>query len=287
MDEFDALARLSEVLGVGDDCATVDAPDDDSLLLTTDMLHETTDFPDGVTSYTVGWRTAAVSLSDVGGSGGRALAVVAVYGAPDFEDVEEFVRGARDACESVGAEYVGGDLDGHDERTVVSTALGAADEPVGRDGTRPGDAVAVTGALGRTAVALREFDEGEFERANELFRFDPRVAEGVALAPHATAMTDLSDGIAVGLHNLADESRVAFDVERGALPTLADAREEDIFVGEDYELLFTLPQDQTDTARDALEEAGTEMTLVGEAVEKRDANVKMNGEALGRRGYEH
>ena len=285
MDEFDALARLSEVLGVGDDCAALDTPEEAKILLTIDMLHETTDFPDGVTSYTVGWRTAAVSLSDVGGSGGRALAVVAVYGAPDFEDVEAFVRGARDACEAVGAEYVGGDLDGHDERTVVSTALGAADEPVGRDGARPGDAVAVTGALGRTAVALREFDGGNIERANELFAFEPRVAEGDSLGGYATAMTDLSDGIAVGLHNLAEASEVSFEVERDTLPTLTDARDDDIFVGEDYELLFTLPPERVEEARNAVGETG--LKVVGETVENQDANVRMDGETLGRRGYEH
>jgi thiamine-monophosphate kinase len=285
MDEFDALARLSEVLGVGDDCAMVGTPDDDSLLLTTDMLHETTDFPDGVTSYTVGWRTAAVSLSDVGGSGGRALAVVAVYGAPDFEGVETFVEGARDACESVGAEYVGGDLDGHDERTVVSTALGATDEPVGREGARPDDVVAVTGALGRTAVGLREFERGNADRANELFRFEPRVPEGDSLSRYATAMTDLSDGVAVGLHNLADASDVGFELERDTLPTLDETRDDDIFVGEDYELLFTLPSDSVEEARDVVGETG--LTVVGEAVERQDAKVTMDGEPLGRRGYEH
>jgi thiamine-monophosphate kinase len=287
MDEFDALSRLSDVLGVGDDCATLETPEEANLLLTTDMLHDKTDFPDGITPYTVGWRTAAVSLSDVGGSGGRAVAVVAVYAAPDFDELEEFVRGARDACESVGVEYVGGDLDGHDERTVVSTALGATDEPVGRDGARPGEAVAVTGALGRTAVALREFKNGNVERANELFSFEPRVAEGNALAPHATAMTDLSDGIAVGLHNLAEASDVSFEVERDALPTLEDTRGEDLYVGEDYELLFTLPQSETDAVRDALKATDTEMTLIGETVEKEDVNVRMDGEPLGRRGYEH
>jgi thiamine-monophosphate kinase len=287
MDEFDALARLSDVLGVGDDCATLETPEEANLLLTTDMLHDKTDFPDGITPYTVGWRTAAVSLSDVGGSGGHAVAVVAVYAAPDFDELEEFVRGARDACESVGVEYVGGDLDGHDERTVVSTALGATDEPVGRDGARPGEAVAVTGALGRTAVALREFKNGNVERANELFAFKPRVVEGNALAPHATAMTDLSDGIAVGLHNLAEASDVSFEVERDALPTLEDTRGEDLYVGEDYELLFTLPQSETDAVRDALKATDTEMTLIGETVEKEDMNVRMDGEPLGRRGYEH
>lgn len=285
MDEFDALARLSELLGVGDDCATLDTPDEANLLLTTDMLHDKTDFPDGVTPYTVGWRTAAVSLSDVGGSGGRAVAVVAVYGAPDFDEVEPFVRGERDACEAVGAEYVGGDLDRHDERTVVSTALGATDEPVGRDGARPGDVVAVTGALGRTAVALREFENGNVERANELFRFEPRVTEGDALSRYATAMTDLSDGVAIGLHNLAEASDVSFEVERDALPTLDETRDNDIFIGEDYELLFTLPPEEVKEAHDAVGETG--LTVVGETVEREKEKVRMDGEPLGRRGYEH
>ena len=287
MDEFEALSLLADELGVGDDCAVLDTPDEENLLLTTDMLHETTDLPDGITPRTVGWRTAAVSLSDVAGSGGRALAVVAAYGAPEFDDVDEFVRGARAACESVGARYVGGDLDRHDERTVVSTAVGATDSPVQREGARPGDTVAVTGALGRTAVGLREFEHGNAERANELFRFPPRVAEGVALAPYATAMTDLSDGVAVGLHNLAEASGVSFDVERDAMPTLDDARGDDIFVGEDFELLFTLPSESVEDARDALGETG--MSVVGETVKSRegDVNVRMDGETLERRGYEH
>jgi thiamine-monophosphate kinase len=285
MDEFDALAHLSEELGVGDDCAAFETPEEACLLLTTDMLHDTTDFPEGTTAYTAGRRAAAVSLSDIGGSGGRALAVVAAYGAPEFdEELDSFVRGARDVCDLVGAEYAGGDLDSHDEFTVASSAVGAADEPVRRDGARPGDAVVVTGALGRTAVALREFELGNTERGNELFAFEPRVREGVALAPHATSMTDLSDGVAVGLHNLSDSSGVGFDVRTEDLPTLTEAYEEDLFVGEDYELLLTVPQDSLDAARGSVEATGTEITVIGETVEE---GVMLDGEPLERRGYEH
>ncbi|MFP4188001.1 MAG: thiamine-phosphate kinase [Halobacteriales archaeon] len=287
MDEFGALAHLADELGVSDDCAAVDTPDESNLLLTTDMLHETTDFPDGVTPRVVGWRSAAVSLSDVAGSGGRALAVVAAYGAPDFDDrLDAFVRGASDACETVGARYVGGDLDSHDERTVVSSALGATDDVVTRSGACVGDVVAVTGALGRTAVALRAFEDGDAERGNELFAFPPRVNEGVALAPYATAMTDLSDGIAVGLHNLADASDVGFAVERDLLPTLPEAREDDIYVGEDYELLLTLPRDDVEEAGDAVGETEASLSVIGEVVEGENG-VRMDGTPLERLGYEH
>lgn len=283
MDEFDALARLSDELGVSDDCAALGTPDESELLLTTDMLHDTTDFPDGTTPYTVGWRSAAVSLSDVAGSGGRALAVVAAYGAPNFDGLDGFVRGAREACETVGATYAGGDLDSHDERTVVSSAVGATDDSVARSGACVGDSVAVTGALGRTAVALRAFEDGDAEQGNALFAFPPRVTEGVALGPYASAMTDLSDGVAVGAHSIADASGVGIDLRRDALPTLPEARDDDVFVGEDYELLLTLPEDDAEAAREAV--AGTGLTVVGEVAD--EDGVRLDGEPLERRGYEH
>lgn len=287
MDEFDALAHLADELGVSDDCAALDTPEESNLLVTTDMLHETTDFPDGVTPYVVGWRSASVSLSDVAGSGGRALAVVAAYGAPGFdEELDAFVYGASEACESVGARYVGGDLDSHDERTVVSSGVGAADDVVTRSGAREGDVVAVTGALGRTAVALRAFENGDVEHGNELFAFPPRINEGVALSPYATAMTDLSDGIAVGAHNIAEASGVGIDLRRDDLPTLPDARVGDIFVGEDYELLLTLPSEAVEEARNAVGETGTTLSVIGEAIEEKKG-VSMDGEPLERRGYEH
>jgi len=284
MDESEALALLADELGVGDDCAALPTPDEHDLLLTTDMLHDTTDLPDGATPRTVGWRSAAVSLSDVAGSGGRPLAVVAAYGAPDFDELDGFVDGARDTCESVGARYVGGDLDSHDERTVVTSALGAADDAVARSGASAGDVLAVTGALGRTAVALREFERGNDERANRLFRFTPRAEEGVALAPHATSMTDLSDGVAVGAHNLADASGVGFDIDGDAFPLSDGAGGDDVFVGEDYELLLTLPERAVGEAREALGGTGTRLSVVGDCVEE---GVTLDGEPLGRRGYEH
>ena len=287
MDEFDALAHLADELGVSDDCAALDTPEEANLLVTTDMLHETTDFPDGVTPHTVGWRAAAVSLSDVAGSGGRALAVVVAYGASDFDEgLDAFVHGASEACESVGARYVGGDLDSHEERTVVSSAVGATDDVVTRSGAREGDVAAVTGALGKTAVALRAFENGDAERGNELFAFPPRIDEGVALAPYATAMTDLSDGVAVGTHNIAEASEVGIDLRRDDLPTLPEADGDDIFVGEDYELLLTLPSESVEEARNALDEVGTSLSVVGEVIEEKNG-VSMDGEPLERRGYEH
>ena len=289
MNEREALAAIAADLpAAGDDCAVVG-----DRVLTTDMLHEATDFPGGVTRYTAGWRAVGASLSDVAAMGADAEAAVAVYAAPAFESdaLRSFVRGARDVCEAVGGEYVGGDLDGHAEFTVATTALGATPDPVYRSGASAGEAVCVTGTLGRTAAALDRFGRGDADRGNDLFRFTPRVAAGVALRPHATAMMDSSDGLARSLHQLSEASDCGFSVRGDDVPIdpavreaddgEAAARERALFVGEDFELVFTLPEDGLDAAREA---SPTPLTRVGTAT---DEGVTLDGDPLPDRGYDH
>ncbi|WP_255195125.1 thiamine-phosphate kinase [Halorarius litoreus] len=286
MDERAALALLGRDLpAAGDDCAVVDGQ-----VLTTDMLHESTDFPAGTTRYTAGWRAVGASLSDVAAMGASATAAVAVYAAPTFEEAElrAFLRGAREVCERVDAAYVGGDLDDHAEFTVSTTALGRTADPVLRSGAEPGDAVCVTGTLGRSAAALRLFGTDD-HRANELFRFEPRVAAGQALAPHATAMMDSSDGLARSLHQLAEAADCGFSVQSASLPVdpsvteladdAADEREMAVHFGEDFELVFTTPDPEAAAA-----DAPTPVARIGAVT---DSGVELDGEPLPDRGYTH
>jgi len=289
MDERTALDLLAgELTAAGDDAAAVDG-----LVVTTDMLHETTDFPAGTTRYTAGWRAVGASLSDVAAMGAEAVATVAAYGAPafDVDEVRAFVRGAREVSELVGGAYVGGDLDSHGEFTVATTAVGRADDPVFRDGATPGEAVCVTGTLGRTAAALASFERGDHGRGNDLFRFEPRIGAGRALAPHATAMMDSSDGLARSLHQLAAASDCGFAVERESLPIddavygVAhgddEAMELATTVGEDFELVATLPEDALGAAREA---SPTPVSWIGTVTAE---GVTLDGETLPDRGYDH
>jgi thiamine-monophosphate kinase len=289
MDERAALSLVGEyVEGSGDDCAVLD-----DLLVTTDMLHETTDFPDGTTRYTAGWRAVGASLSDVAAMGAEATAAVAVYGAPSFRETEiaAFLRGCTDVCEAVGAEYVGGDLDGHDEFTVATTAVGRSDDPVYRSGASPGDAVCVTGSVGRSGAALQLFEDGQTARANELFQFEPRVAAGRAVAADATAMMDSSDGLARSLHQLAAASDCGFSVRYDDVPvdpSVGDVVEDNamrrelaLHFGEDFELVFTVPESAVDQIRTA---APVEVTRIGEVT---DGDVLLDGEPLSDRGFTH
>lgn len=287
MNERAALTLIDSWLPLaGDDAAVLD-----DLVISTDMLHETTDFPDGTTRYTAGWRSVGASLSDLAAMGSEATAAVAVYAAPSFDERElhDFIDGARDVCELVGAEYVGGDLDGHEEFTVVTTAVGdARHTPVHRSGARSGETLCVTGTLGRSGAALELF-ENDPERANELFRFEPRIGAGRAIAPHAGAMMDSSDGLARSLHQLAEASDCGFDVVGDALPIdervhevatdALDAYELAVHFGEDFELVFT-----TDDIKTVRAVSPTPVTPIGTVT---DTDVTLDGEPLPDRGYSH
>ena len=283
MDERTALRLLADDLpAAGDDAAIVDG-----LVVTTDMLHETTDFPAGTTRYTAGWRAVGASLSDVAAMGAEATAAVAVYADSDFaeSDLRAFVRGAREVCEAVDAEYVGGDLDDHAEFTTVSTAVGRTDDPVLRSGAEPGDLVVVTGTLGRSAAALRYFERGDAERGNDLFQFTPRVRAGRALAGSATAMMDSSDGLARSLHQLAAASDCRIAVEWDALPadesvaavaeSETDRRELTAFFGEDFELVATVPESALSAVRAS---SPTDLSVVGRVTASDAAGESNEGE---------
>lgn len=287
MDEPAALTLIDSWLPrAGDDAAVLD-----DLVISTDMLHETTDFPDGTTRYTAGWRSVGASLSDIAAMGAEATAAVAVYAAPSFEEreLQDFIEGAQAVCERVGAEYVGGDLDGHEEFTVATTVVGEVrNAPVRRSGARPGETLCVTGTLGRSGVALELFED-EPDRANELFRFEPRIATGRAVATHAGAMMDSSDGLARSLHQLAEASDCGFDVVGDALPIdervsevaadELDRYELAVHFGEDFELVFT-----TDALETVRAVSPTPVTPIGTVT---DDGVTLDGEPLPDRGYSH
>jgi len=289
MKESEIIAIIRERIAAGDDAAILPFGNT-NLLLTTDMLHRTTDFPSGASPYVIGWRAVGVSLSDLAAMGARPLGVLLALGDPHLE--EEFTRGVLDGaiacCAAVGTELIGGDIDRHSELTLVSAALGEAPHPVKRAGARVGDVVCLTGELGRTQAALALYDKGASAEADRLFAFPPRINWGVMLAAHATSMIDISDGFARSLHLLAQESSVGFSVEERLLPIapeaaksipLARRREAILFGGEDYELLFTVPKDSLDNLP-----RGVRFSVIGEVTK---SQVLLSGQELPDQGYEH
>lgn len=306
--ERGTIARISElllhdvVLGAGeDDCAVLDWNEDEYLLMTTDMLHQSTDFPDEMTPWQVGWMSAAVNLSDIAAMGGRPFALVAAMGFhkdTDVEFVDGMVKGMKACAEKFGVSIVGGDTDEHDEITIVCTALGRVkkDGLLRRSGANVGDLVCVTGELGTAEAALqamsREIPQDvKNGLTKKLFEPQPRVHEALALAKSGavTSMMDISDGLALSLHDLGKASNVGFLIYGDELPVLDETNvistglNLPLYGAGDFELLFTIKLNALEIARKACQ-----FTVIGD-VTPGDILVKKDGvtEKVEVKGYEH
>lgn len=285
MDDRALLSAVRAVIGdaaVEDDCAVLPCGDW-CLVLTTDMLHETTDFPPDMTDWQRGWMAAAVTLSDVASMAAEPVALLLAAGLDDPARLGEITRGAADCCARHGGRLVGGDIDRHDELTLVSTALGRVEPEylVRRRGAGVGDLVCVTGTPGRAEAGLA----GAADHRLALLEPQPRVTAGRALGrAGATAMMDLSDGLALSLYDLAAVNKCGFAISRAALPRpagLPGPRAVDLalYGGGDFELLFCCPPGM-------LPLPGVDATPIGE-VTADAGRVLLDGGPVERRGYEH
>ena len=290
------------VVGAGDDdCAVLDIGGEDYLLVTTDMLHRKTDFPLQMTPRQIGWMSVAVNLSDLASKGARPIGIVMAMGIPsdtELEFIDDIVRGMDDCASTYGTHIIGGDTDSHGELTMSGTALGLVKKELltRRSGAQFGDLVCVTGIPGRAGVALLALDKKipvTQEILNALFEPLPRINEGMALVESrsVTSMMDISDGLALSLHDMSRSSGMGFKIYEDKLPALPHVKWMDkeelldaaVFTGGDFELLFTVAPDKLNEATYACK-----LTVIGEVIEK-GVFIERNGreEELKPRGYEH
>src|SRR5659263_153336 len=221
------------VVGAGeDDCAVLDIGGDDYFLLTTDMLHRKTDFPQQMSGWQIGWMSVAVNLSDIASKGARPLGVLMAMGLPPDTELgflEDIIKGMDDCARKFNTYIIGGDTDSHDELTMSGTALGSIKKKllVQRNGAKSGDIVCVTGYLGTAGAAIMSLDKGipvESKILKVLFEPSPRIHEGRALVETCaiSSMMDISDGLALSLHDIGKASRVGFKIYEDWLPVLRE-----------------------------------------------------------------
>jgi thiamine-monophosphate kinase len=197
-------------------------------IVTQDTLVEGVHFRlDWITWRDLGYRAAAVNLSDLAASGATPDGLVVSLAAPGetcVADVLELYEGLGEA----GVPVVGGDTTRADSLVLSVTAVGRSECVPGRGGARPGDLLVVTGPLGAAGAAFRR---------NAYARPPLRLAEGRRLASQAHAMLDISDGIARDAAHLASRSGCRVVVELDRVPLAEGAEPDDLAFGEDYELL--------------------------------------------------
>jgi thiamine-monophosphate kinase len=270
------IARLNSsehaLVGPGDDSAVISAPDG-RFTVTTDTLIEGHDFKlEWSTGYDLGWKAVASNLADVAAMGAVPTALVVALSVPGTTPVswlEHFADGLKAACLALapGCGVVGGDLAASDQVMISVAAHGSLEgrEPVLRSGAQIGDIVAVAGTLGRAAAGLALLASGNRDAisayddlVNIQRRPNPPIQAGVAAAiAGATAMLDLSDGLARDSARIAKASSVTIQIdpmqlqgfeavlEEAARAIEANPSDWVIGGGEDHSLLATFPAGAT------------------------------------------
>jgi len=297
--EFDVIRGIAARLGqsavdLGDDCALV-AVGGATLAVSVDASLEGVHFrTDWFTHEEIGWRAAAAALSDLAAEAAQPLGVLVSLGGPSPREFEAIMSGVARVATSVGAKVLGGDLVRSEQYLVDVCALGTCERPVRRAGARVGDGLWVTGELGGPRLALQAWQAGQRPAGDLARRFarpEPRIAAGLWLGQNgASAMIDISDGLAADARHLAAASELGVDIQLervpcfpGADPLLAVAS------GEEYELLVALPPSFGASQAQAFKEfVDLALTRVGTCVLETGVRFTDRGVAIAApAGYDH
>ncbi|MFN4362167.1 MAG: thiamine-phosphate kinase [Hylemonella sp.] len=279
----DAARNPAVALGIGDDCALLQAAPGMQLAISSDMLVEGRHFFADVDPEALGHKALAVNLSDLAASGARPLAFTLALSLPQADEawLAAFARGLFALADTHGCTLMGGDTT-RGPLNLCLTVFGEvpAGQALLRSGGRPGDELWVSGTLGDARLALevlqgrRALASQELARARQrLERPTPRVALGLALRGIASAAMDLSDGLAGDLGHLLQASGCGAELDATALSPLLAARDASLDEatrlglvlggGDDYELLFSAPVERQDAVQAAGRSAGVTLTRIG------------------------
>ncbi|MBI5217054.1 MAG: thiamine-phosphate kinase [Ignavibacteriae bacterium] len=322
----DSSLRQQLLKGISDDTAVYQPTEGNVQLITTDAFVEGVHFDLTYTSFKhLGWKLMAANLSDIAAMGGiprYAVISLALPSKISVEMVEELYRGIAFACKEYSCILVGGDTVASVANMFLSvTLIGEAEkEKVAyRHGAKVGDVLCVTGTLGAAHAGLKilQREKERFISAGNAESFQPNLALYTEvlerhlmpkprldisriLMEHVQvhSMIDISDGLASEVHRICKESKVGGKVYEHKIPLLEKTKsitdefsergiDYALFGGEDYELLFSISEDELEK----LQSLTNDISVVGKIVSQHEGIelVKENGESvmLPFGGFEH
>lgn len=302
--------RKDVILGVGDDAALTKVPQDQLLVVATDTMVENVHFFPDTSPRSIGHRALAVNLSDFAAMGAEPAWASVALTLPDANEawLKEFSDGLFEIAEYYNVQIIGGDTTrGPLAITISLKGFVAEEKAIRRDGAKVGDWICVTGQLGASALAVdAKINSLTFDnpyRANLEQRFEypaARLAAGQVLKHAATAAIDISDGLLQDLQHILTASGVSADVHVDKLPIddnviacVETSRAEELALtgGEDYEILFTIPEGKKGYVEQNATAMGVNFSCIGQ-IRKPGEGIRLfkNGEpyvGFEHRGYQH
>lgn len=300
----DAMNPKSEiVLGIGDDCALIQASSNEEIAITTDMLVEGRHFFVDADPELLGRKALAVNLSDLSAMGATPLGFTLALALPSADQVwlEAFSKGLFSIAKQFSCSLIGGDTTAG-PLTVSITAFGTLPkgEAIRRSGAKPGDDIWVSGELGdarlalaalRHEISLSVVDLKQIE--HRMHQPIPRVELGTHLRGVATAALDISDGLLGDLKHILNQSKVDAQIRIDQLPKSAILLKQDSSIqnqfaacgGDDYEICFTANKYQRDAIEHISKALNLPLTRIGQTVASKSnaANIEIlnsDGNAL-------
>ena len=267
-----------------------------NLISTCDMLIQSRHFPENMSYFNIGFKSVTVNVSDLAAMGAEPLGFLLAIAIPkdlELESFKEIIDGVLSACDYYSIPLIGGDTNEASEIIISGTALGLCDEPLMMDNYSIGDVVAVTGDIGLAALGfeLEDFNNIYVKKALKPLA---RINEGITLKNSgATSATDITDGLASELYQIKKDS-FGFMIYEELLNISDEYKEycknlglnylDLIFhVGEDFELLFTMPKEK-------LKNLDINYRVIGEVTGSDVVELTLeNGfvEKIENKGYEH
>lgn len=269
--------------------------DSTNIISTTDMLIQSRHFPKNMSYFDMGFKAVTVNVSDLAAMGAEPLGFLLAIAFPkdlNLDSFKELIEGVLRACDYYQIPLIGGDTNEASEIIITGTALGLSDNPLMKNTYRKGDLIAVTGDIGLAALG---FELDTFDNIYVKYALKPkaRIREGMILKDFATSATDITDGIASELYeikkegfgfiiheerlNISDEyKQFAADLNMNYLDLI-------LYVGEDFELLFTI-------SKENLDKLPIECNVIGEVTDSDIIELVLeNGfiETIKNKGYEH
>jgi len=292
-------------LGVGDDCALLTVERGMQLAVTMDTLVEKVHFLAGVDPHALGYKSLAVSLSDLAAMGAEPRYVTLALTLPEVDEswLHSFSDGFFQIAERYHVDLIGGDTTrGPLSITVQAHGVVPRDQALLRCGAQVGDLIYVTGMIGDAGLALKS-QLGEIQscaqiQLDRLNTPEPRVQAGLALRKLASACIDISDGLLADLSHILKGSQVGAVINLTKLPVSDSVLEYQrqtqqpgfaLTAGDDYELCFTVPASRVTDIEIVNKAWPYQCTCIGRIDDSGELTVLNNGEQIeiAGNGYQH